>query len=72
MFDLWETPRLAPGADALYVSWYERSVPQAWTAAFREVVPMPPPEGVSATFVRLRELLSPPPVEAGNLAGGRP
>jgi len=69
MFDVWEGPRIAAGADALFVSWYSRTVPPAWASAFQNTVPQPLPPGVPGTMVRLVGLVSPPPSTAGSLSG---
>lgn len=68
MFDVWEGPVLRPGADAVYVSWYERKVPDAWAGAFREVEPLSPPPDVPATIVKLSGLRAMPPTRPGTLA----
>ncbi len=72
MFDVWDRPRLREGADALYVSWYDRTVPPAWSRAFGDAIPVPVPAGVTGTFVRLVSLKIRPPTEPGELSRGIP
>ena len=72
MFDVWDGPRLREGADALYVSWYDRTVPPAWSRAFGDAIVLPVPAGVTGTFVRLISLNTRPPTEPGSLTQGTP
>lgn len=72
MFDVWDGPRLREGADALYVSWYDRTVPPAWSRAFGDAIPLPVPAGVTGTFVRLVSLKNRPPTEPGSATQATP
>lgn len=55
MYDLWPTPRIEPGANAIWVAPRKRKVPAELAPLFARVAPVPLPAGVKGRLYRLEE-----------------
>lgn len=55
MYDLWPTPRIEPGANAVWIAPRKRKLPKELTPLFSRVTPVPLPAGVKGRLYRLEE-----------------